>query len=137
MTPPAFMQNIRHNKVVHQHVVFLSVVTRRVPTVPRENQVELTRMDQDIYRIIVQQGFMQTPDIPAILAACRRYALEIPLTDTTYFMSRLTFLATPKPGMALWREHLFVFLARNSRRASSFFHIPSEQVIEIGEVIEI
>lgn len=77
------------------------------------------------------------PDIPAILSDCRRYGLDIPLSDTTFFITRLTFLATSKPGMALWREHLFVFLARNSRRASSFFHIPSEQVIEISEVIEI
>ncbi len=72
-----------------------------------------------------------------MLAVCRLQGLIVPLEDTTFFLSRINTLATSKPGMALWREHLFVFLARNSRLASSFFSIPSHQVVEIGIVVDI
>jgi KUP system potassium uptake protein len=89
------------------------------------------------HQIIAHYGFMDTPDVPDVLAHCRKEGLAIPLEETTFFLSRLTFLATPKPGMALWREKLFVYLSRNSQRASSFFHLPSEQVVEIGLVLEI
>lgn len=91
----------------------------------------------DIHRLTLRHGFMQTPDIPAALELCRTHGLVVPLEDTTFFMSRISSLATPKPGMALWREHLFVFLARNSRLASSYFRIPSERVVEVGVVVDI
>lgn len=137
VTPPAFVQNFEHNKVLHEHVVFLTVKTERVPSVPRRHQMELERLEPDIYRLMLRHGFMQPPDIPASLAWCRGEGLVIPLEETTFFLSRINSLASPKPGMALWREHLFVFLARNSRLASSYFRIPSERVIEIGVVVDI
>lgn len=136
-TPPALMQNVRHNKILHEHVIFLTVVTERVPYVPCKDQVQVTELQPGFHRVIVRHGFMDTPDIPGILTECQKQELVVPVHEAMFFLSRLTFLATPKPGMALWRERLFVFLARNSARASSFFRIPSEQVIEIGLVIEI
>lgn len=136
-TPPALLQNVRHNKVLHQHMIFLTVVTERVPYMPCDEQVRVVPFGHGCYRVFVRHGFMDVPDIPGILLQCQNQGLSIPVREATFFLSRLTFLATPKPGMALWRERLFVFLARNSRRASSFFRIPAEQVIEIGMVIEI
>ena len=80
---------------------------------------------------------MDQPDVPQVCFASGKQGLDIPLDDTTFFISRLTFLATPKPGMAIWREKIFVFLSRNTQRASSYFQLPAEQVVEIGLVLEI
>ena len=80
---------------------------------------------------------MEMPEIPVVLHQCHEQGVPVNLHDATFFLSRINSLATPKPGMALWREHLFVFLSRNSRRTSSFLGIPSEQTIEIGVVVDI
>ncbi len=137
VAPPAFVQNFQHNRVLHERVIFLTVITERVPSVLPADQINLERLECDIHRLTLRHGFMQTPDIPAALELCRTHGLVVPLEDTTFFMSRISSLATPKPGMALWREHLFVFLARNSRLASSYFRIPSERVVEVGVVVDI
>ena len=136
-TPPALMQNVRHNRCIHEHVMFLTVFTERTPYVACDRQFHLEELEPGYDRIFVRHGFMETPDIPAILRKCHKDRILVTVQQATFFFSRLTFLATPKPGMALWRERLFVFLARNSTRASSYFRIPSEQVIEIGWIIEI
>lgn len=137
VTAPAFVQNFRHNKVLHEQVLFLTVMTERVPSIPRHHQIKIEPLESGIHRLTLRHGFMQTPDIPAMLAVCRLQGLIVPLGDTTFFLSRINALATSRPGMALWREHLFVFLARNSRLASSFFSIPSDHVVEIGIVVDI
>lgn len=136
-TPLALVQNVRHNKVLHEHLIFLTVVTETVPHLPQRQRCELTLIGEGVQQIIAHYGFMDTPDVPDVLGHCRTQGLAIPVTEATFFLSRLTFLATPKPGMALWREKIFVFLSRNSQRASSFFHLPSDQVVEIGLVLEI
>ena len=136
-TPPAFLQNVRHNTVLHEIVVFLKIVTARVPMVPREQQLDIGQFAPGIYRVTVRHGFMETPEIPAVLQQCQEQGVAVNLQDTTYFLSRITSLATPKPGMALWREHLFVFLSRNARRTSFFLGIPSEQAVEIAVVVDI
>jgi KUP system potassium uptake protein len=137
LTPPSFVQNVRHNKVLHEQLVFLTTTTARVPTVTGSHHVRIEPLAPGVRRVVVQYGFMETPDITRLLAACRSQGLEVDLEGATFFLSRVNSLATPKPGMALWRERLFIFLSRNSQRASSFFHIPAEQVVEIGVVVEI
>jgi len=137
VTPLAFVQNTKYNKIVHEHLVFLTIITDTTPHVPRERRIAVKPMGQNCHQIIVHYGFMDTPNVPNACLDAGKGQLNIPLDDTTFFISRLTFLATPKPGMALWREKLFVFLSRNSQRASSFFQLPSEQVVEIGLVLEI
>ncbi|HSF69480.1 MAG TPA: potassium transporter Kup, partial [Nitrospira sp.] len=124
-------------KALHEHLVFLTAVTERVPHVPCEKQIEVRPIKDSIYRMFLHYGFMDRPDVPRALKECSAQGFHIPWDQITYFLSRLTFLATPKPGMALWREHLFVFLARNSQRSSSYFRIQPERAIEIGLVIEI
>jgi KUP system potassium uptake protein len=136
VTPPAFLQTIRHNRVLSEEVYFLTVVTEKVPFVTT-TAIEILPMEKDIVRIIARCGFMESPDIRRILRRCAAHGYEIPLHDTSFFLSRLGFLATPKPGMAIWRERMFVFLSRNTQRASSYFHIPAKQVVEIGLVLEI
>ncbi len=137
LAPPSFVQNVRHNHVLHEQLVFLTTTTARVPTVTSSHHVRIEPLAPGVRRVVVQYGFMETPDITRLLAACRSQGLEVDLEGATFFLSRVNSIATPKPGMALWRERLFVFLSRNSQRASSFFHIPAEQVVEIGVVVEI
>jgi len=137
LTPPSFVQNVRHNKVLHEQLVFLTTTTARVPTVTGSHHVRVEPLAKGVRRVVVQYGFMETPDITRLLAACRTQGLDLDLDQATFFLSRVNSLATPKPGMALWRERLFIFLSRNSQRASSFFHIPADQVVEIGVVVEI
>jgi len=137
ITPPAFLQNVRHNTVLHELVVFLTIVTARVPLVPRAQQLDIGQFAPGIYRFTVRHGFMEMPEIPVLLLQCHEQGVPVNLQDATFFLSRINSLATPKPGMALWREHLFVFLSRNSRRTSSFLGIPSEQAVEIGVVVDI
>jgi len=137
ITPPAFLQNVRHNTVLHELVVFLTIVTARVPLVPRAQQLDIGQFAPGIYRVTVRHGFMEMPEIPVLLLQCHEQGVPVNLQDATFFLSRINSLATPKPGMALWREHLFVFLSRNSRRTSSFLGIPSEQAVEIGVVVDI
>jgi len=137
LTPPSFVQNVRHNKVLHEQLIFLTTTTARVPTVMGSHHVRIEPLAKDVRRVVVQYGFMETPDITRLLTACRSQGLEVDLDHATFFLSRVNSLATPKPGMALWQERLFIFLSRNSQRASSFFHIPAEQVVEIGVVVEI
>ena len=137
LAPPALVQNVRHNKAVHQELLFLTVHTVRVPSLPVTEQVHVERLQEHVFRLTVRHGFMQIPEIPKVLPACAASGLTIPLGDATYFLSRISALATPAPGMALWREGLFIFLEKISQRASSYFHLPAEQVVEIGIVIEI
>lgn len=135
--PPALIQNVRHNKAVHEELLFLTVHTVRVPTLPLAEQTHLEVLNEHVFRLTVRHGFMQTPDIPNVLPSCAAAGVSIPLNDTTYFLSRINALATSQPGMALWRERLFIFLEKISQRASSYFHLPTDQVVEIGIVVEI
>jgi KUP system potassium uptake protein len=136
-TPPAFLQNVRHNKVLHELVVFLKIVTEQVPLVSPRKQLDIGQFAPGIYHVTVRHGFMEMPEIPVLLQRCQEQGVPVNLQHTTYFLSRINSLATPKPGMALWREHLFVFLSKNARRTSFFLGIPSEQAVEIAVVVDI
>ena len=108
-----------------------------MPFVPSEGPLEITAIQDNMFQIVARCGFMEQPDIPRVLKQLAARGHIIPIEETTFFLSRITFLATPKPGMAIWREKIFVFLSRNTQRASSYFHLPAEQVVEIGLVLEI
>ena len=137
ITPPALLQNVRHNKSLHEQVYILTVRTEPVPYVPSGGPLEITTIQENLFQVVARCGFMETPDIPRVLTYLAARGHTLPVEETTFFLSRLTFLATPKPGMAIWREKIFVFLSRNTQRASSYFHLPAEQVVEIGLVLEI
>ncbi|MCE3224660.1 MAG: kup [Nitrospira sp.] len=137
VTPPALLQNVKHNKSLHEQVYLLTVRTEHVPFVPSSGPLEITVIQNNLFQVVARCGFMERPDIPRVLTQLAAHGHVLPIEDTTFFLSRITFLATPKPGMAIWREKLFVVLSRNTQRASSYFHLPAEQVVEIGLVLEI
>jgi KUP system potassium uptake protein len=135
-TPPALAHNVRYNKILHEHVIVLTVTTSPTPYVPLDKQVEVQRLDMGVYNVRVQYGFMQDPDVPSALLRARALGVELDVEDLTYFLGRETIIVTRRPGMAAWREKLFVVMARNAVRATAFFHLPPERVVELGVQVE-
>jgi KUP system potassium uptake protein len=136
-TPPALVHNLAHNKVLHERVVFLTVVTEEVPHVPAAERVTVKHLGKGFHSVLVRYGFMQDPNILDIIAACKERRLIIPLEGTTFFLGREELVSTERPGMARWRERLFAFMSRNALRATAFFQIPSTQVFEVGAQVEL
>jgi KUP system potassium uptake protein len=136
-TPPALLHNLKHNKVLHERVVFLTVRTAEVPTVPDEDRVRVEPLGPGLWRVVLHYGFMEDVDIPAALAALGHEELRFRPMDTTYFLGRETLIATQRRGMALWREHLFAIMSRNARPATTFFRLPPNRVVELGAQVEL
>lgn len=136
-TPPALIHNLAHNKVLHDKIVFLTVVTEEVPHVVASERVVVSRLSKGFHRVVARYGFMEDPEIADILAACKEQHLNIPVEGTTFFMGRETLIASDRPGMAIWRERLFAFMSRNALRATAFFKIPPNQVFEVGAQVEL
>jgi KUP system potassium uptake protein len=137
-TPPALRHNLEHNKVLHQQVIFVTVKTEQIPYVPEEQRLEVEHLGDGIYRAKVHYGFMEDPNIPAVLAAGEGDALpRLDPDDTTYFLGRETIISTSRAGMAEWREKLFALMSRNATTATAFFGIPPDRVVELGEQIEL
>jgi KUP system potassium uptake protein len=136
-TPPALVHNLAHNKVLHEKVVFLTVLTEEVPHVPRTERVAVKRLGKGFASVVARYGFLEDPDINEILDACRERKLDINIDAATFFLGRETLIASDRPGMALWREHLFSFMSRNALRATAFYRIPANQVFEVGAQVEL
>src|SRR5436309_376235 len=136
-TPPALVLNLTHNKVLHEKIVFLTVMTEDVPHVGGEQRVTVKRSGKGFHSVVARYGFMQDPDINEILASCKTNGLSIPLEGTTFFLGRETLIASDRPGMAMWRERLFAFMSRNALRATAFFKIPPNQVFALGAYVEL
>ena len=135
--PNALLHNLKHFKVLHERVVFLTVVTRNIPWVPASERVTAEPLGQGFYRLIVHFGFMNRPDVSATLDLCKDCGLTFDLMQTTFFLSRTTVIPTSKQGMARWRERLFAAMARNAHTAADYYNIPTNCVIELGTKIEI
>jgi KUP system potassium uptake protein len=136
--PHALLHNLKHNKILHEQTVFLTIVSHDVPRVPREDRVQFERLVNGFYKLEAWYGFTEQPDIDEILAACRvRYGMAFDVMDTSFFLSRETVIPTEMKGMALWRDHLFAWMTRNATRATDFFNIPPNRVVELGTHIEI
>lgn len=136
-TPPALVHNLRHNKILHETVVLLMVKMEEVPTVNDEERVRIDKLENNLYQMTIRCGFMETPDVPSVLSQREHYGISFDNSNTTFFLGRETVLATEAEGMAIWREKLFAFMTRNAERATTFYCIPSDQVIEIGIQVEI
>ena len=136
-TPPALAHNLRYNKVLHEYVVVLTVRTVQVPYVALDDQVALDTLGHNVFNVRVQNGFMQDPNVPEALELARGKGLAMDPDDVTFFLGRETIIVTRRKGMAIWREKLFVLMARNAVRATAFFRLPPERVVELGVQVEI
>jgi KUP system potassium uptake protein len=135
--PHALLHNLNHNKVLHERILLLTVVTEEVPRVPDAERVEVEPKEAGFYRMKVRYGFKDDPDIPRALELAALQGLQFEPMETSYFLSRETLIPTVAPGMALWREKLFVTMARNSGSATAYFKLPTNRVVELGTQIEI
>ena len=135
-TPPALAHNLHHNKVLHERVLTLLVTTMPVPHVADADRLTVQPLGLGVFAVTMRYGFMEDVDVPHDL---QRYAPPglVQVDDTTYFLGRETLLVTATPGMAKWREQLFVLMARNAGRAAGFFRLPPERVVELGVQVEL
>jgi KUP system potassium uptake protein len=135
--PPALAHNMRHNKMLHERVVLLTVNTAPVPHVPENRRITVEEIGAGMYTIRLVYGFMEDPHVPDALRDARTAGLDIDTEDITYFLGRETILVTGRRGMARWREKLFVLMTRNAVGAMAFFRLPPERVVELGVQVEI
>lgn len=135
--PHALLHNLKHNKVLHERIMILTVVIDEVPYVDDEDRIEVRDLGSDFYRLIIRYGFMQELDIPAVLKTVENCGPKLKMMDTSFFLARQTLLASDRPGMAIWREKLFAWMLRNAETAMEFFKLPTNRVVELGSQVEI
>lgn len=138
VVPHALMHNLKHNKVLHERNVFLTVETLSVPYAAKDKRLAIDSIGDEFYRVVVRFGFMETPDVPlALMRSCDRGGIHFDPMDTTYFASRETIVAMAHHGMPVWRDKLFALMHRNAAPATGFFHIPGNRLVELGAQVEI
>ena len=135
--PSSMLHNLKHNHVLHERNVLLTVVVEDKPYVTKGNRFLIKDMGKNFYWVRVFYGFMETPDIPAALELCAAQGLSFDLMSTSFFISRALIVSSPNPGMVKWRERLFLALSRNAMNAADFYKIPVNRVVEMGTKIEI
>lgn len=136
-TPIALLHNLKHNKVLHKRVVFLTILMEEDPHVPAEDRIEVEKLDNGFWRVRGRYGFMEEPSVPEVLKLAATHGLEFKESETTYFVSRETIIPARRSGMARWREALFAVMARNAQSATAFFRLPPDRVVELGMQVEI
>jgi KUP system potassium uptake protein len=136
--PHALLHNLKHNKVLHERNVLLTVEMLEIPAADPGERIEVSELGGDFYGLELRFGFAEDPNIPLALSKCSKVGLPFDMMDTTFFLSRETIIADARrPGMALWRDKLFAFMARNALPATAFFQIPGNRLIELGAQVEI
>ena len=136
-TPPALLHQLKHNQVLHEQVVILTILGTESPSVPPAERVEITQIGRGFWRVVARYGFMETPSVPEVMRRAATQGLETFRGRTSYFLGRDTFVSTGRSKLPGWRRALFLFLARNARSPTEFFAIPPNQVVEIGGRMEV
>ena len=135
--PTSMMHNLKHNRVMHERNILLSIKTEDTPRVPRHERISVERVSDHFLRIIARYGFMETPSIPKILEHCRRKDCNIELGATSFFLSRRSLRVTSKSEMPRWQERLFIALAGSAEDATTYFQIPTDRVVEVGTQVAV
>jgi KUP system potassium uptake protein len=135
--PQALLHNLKHNQVLHERNVIVSVKFQPRPWVPMAERTEVQALGRGFWRVTLHFGFMNPPDVPKALALAARQGLPVPMFETSYFLSRETVVPTPGGGMALWRERLFAAMTRQAGGVPEFFRLPDNAVVELGTRVQI
>ena len=135
--PHALLHNLKHNKVLHERVILLTVKIEDVPFVNLGKRLQLDDIGQGFYRMVARYGFMEEPDVPGALKLATECGPTFKMMDTSFFLARQTLIASSRPGMAIWREKLFAWMLRNAESAMEFFRLPTNRVVELGSQVEI
>jgi KUP system potassium uptake protein len=133
--PAALMHNLKHNQVLHEQIIVLTVKTLETPRAPDSERVKVEDYMPDVKRVTLSFGFMETPNVVKALTEARKHGLKFDIMKTSFFLSRRTIVPSEKSGMPRWQDHLFIFLARNATNATDFFHIPSGRAVELGNQV--
>ena len=135
--PVALMHNLKHNKVLHEKNVILTVKTAETPRVPESDRVAIETISPDFRLVTVNYGFMETPNVPKALGVCRRLGLKFDIMSTSFFLGRRSVVASATSGMPLWQDKIFIFMLRNAANPTDFFHIPPGRVVEMGAQVTV
>jgi KUP system potassium uptake protein len=135
--PTAMLHNLKHNKVLHEHNVILTIVTADTPRVPEEERVQFTPLSEHFAKVSLKFGYMDTPNVPKALAIARKHGWQFDIMSTSFFLSRRTLRPSPQSGMPGWQDHLFIALARSASDATDFFQIPTGRVVEVGTQVTV
>ncbi len=135
--PTAMLHNLKHNKVLHEHNVILTVITADTPRVREEDRVQITPLSKHFSRVALKFGYMEQPNVPKALAVARKLGWQFDIMSTSFFLSRRALRPSPKSGMPAWQDHLFIALARSASDATDFFQIPTGRVVEVGTQVTV
>jgi KUP system potassium uptake protein len=135
--PPVLLHHFKHNKVLHEQVLLLSIKTENIPEVKLEERAEFEELGEGFYRVSARYGFMQTPNVPEILRVLQSQGLTVKVEDTSFYLGRETLIVSSRPGMMRWQKILFAIMSKNARTATAFFGLPPNRVVELGTQIEL
>jgi len=135
--PSALLHNLKHNKIIHERNIILTIRTEGTPRVAQEQRVQIEELSPTFQRVVMTFGYMETPSLLKGIAACRKQGLTFDVMSTSYFLSRRSLKASPHSGMPVWQDKLFIALASSADSATDYFHIPAERVVEIGAQVTI
>jgi KUP system potassium uptake protein len=140
--PPVLLHHLKHNQVLHQRVILLSILTEEIPQVSDADRTQCKELGEGFYKVIAHYGFMETPDVPAVMKSLAEPApggapVAINLMQTTFYLGRETLIATGHARMARWRKKLFILMTRNAQSATAFFGLPPNRVVELGAQIQL
>jgi KUP system potassium uptake protein len=135
--PTAFLHNLKHNKVMHEHNVVLTIITTDTPRVPDGERVVITPVSEHFRRIALKFGYMEQPNVPKALAIARKHGWSFDIMATSFFLSRRSLKPSSKSGMPRWQDRLFIGLTKSASDATDFFHIPTGRVVEVGTQVTV
>jgi len=137
LTPNALMHNLKHNKVLHQYNLFVTVRSHDVPWIGFDKRIEMESLGHDCWQVVLNFGFKNDPDVPQALEQLKGRGVPLDDMDTSYFLSRDIIIPTIGGGMAPWREKLFASMHRNASGAADFLNLPTNRIVELGSKVEI
>ncbi len=137
VAPPALFHNLKHNKVLHEKLIMLTVFTASYPRIPEEQRAKVERIDDDVTRVILNFGYMETPNVPRALARLKKQGLKFDIMTTSFFLGRKVIVPDRRSGMPRWQDKLFIALNRNATNATDFFQIPTGRVVELGAQVTV
>jgi KUP system potassium uptake protein len=135
--PTAMLHNLKHNKVLHESNVILTVITADTPRVPEDDRVKITPLSPHFSRVSLKFGYMEQPNVPKALAIARKHGWQFDIMSTSFFLSRRSLKPAAKSDMPGWQDHLFIGLARSASDATDFFQIPTGRVVEVGTQVAV
>jgi KUP system potassium uptake protein len=135
--PVALMHNLKHNKVLHEKNVVATVRIAETPRVAEENRVVIIPVNDDFKKLVINYGFMETPNVPKALGVCRKQGLKFDIMSTSFFLGRRSVVPSAQSGMPLWQDKVFIFLLKNATNPTEFFKIPAGRVVELGAQVSV